>query len=757
MAYHVRTLINNELTQVRENSKIQKFVSDLNTLDLELDRPGVSIQDSFTEFYNKFKKSYDENFLSSTNRYSFDSRKHNLLRKEWITIGLAKSCRTRSYLYKLWKQDESENKDKTWITYKEYSRKLDVLLSKAAYQYYNKKFSDHQSDLKKTWQLINNLLGRKRHNRLTIFKDDQASHSFNKYFVSIAQDLIRKTYSDSTAHDMNDIDTSYNKYMKMRSEDDPKLDQFEVTKMDIDHFISKLNNGKSTYFAPRILKLASATLSPLLAKLYNRCLEVGYFPKELKIAKVIPLYKNKGSISEMKNYRPISMLSVFSKIFEKIIHREITKFFEDNKILNDCQYGFRKSHSTFHALINATENVYRSIDNKEHTLGIFVDFSRAFDTIDHRILLDKLLKYGISGNLHLLLTDYLTDRKQFVYYGGIESSLLTICCGVPQGSVLGPLLFILFVNDIVNISELAKFILFADDLNMFLSSTCRDTLYRYANDILKKLYEYCSANRLIINYEKCCFMEFKAKSNEIDLPLCIGNNAIKKATQCKFLGVILNSNLSWNDHISHVKTQVSKSCGSLFSIRHKVPYRILRTIYMAIVQPYLIYCISLWATEHQSKNIKQLFILQKKCLRIVCNKTDKIGYAFQHTKPMFAKTRIMTLFSLFYYITAIEGAKLVKSGRPRAIYYYFEISARTKRFILPKTRLTEIQSKSFIYNTKKILNYAMNHDMKYDELSVNTLKLRLKRHLLYIQNISVNGEATWLPCNHDIFSCITVG
>ena len=320
---------------------------------------------------------------------------------------------------------------------------------------------------------------------------------------------------------------------------------------DIEGIITKLNDNKSTYFSPKVLKLISSKLSPQLVKIFNVCMKDGYFPNELKIAKVIPLYKHKGSINDICNYRPISMLSVFSKIFEKLIHKEIMSFLDANSTLSDCQFGFRAKHSTAHALINAISHLQLAMDSGKSALGLFIDFSKAFDTINHRILLDKLEIYGIRGNLHKVLSSYLAERYQYVSYGQISSSLLKLTCGVPQGSVLGPLLFIIFINDIHNASTLAKCILFADDLNIFLENTDRDVLYEQANAVLSDIYEYCKANLLIVNFDKCCFVEF-SKNHVYNLPhpkIVVGVRFFKKVECCKFLGVHINKDLKWDDHI----------------------------------------------------------------------------------------------------------------------------------------------------------------------------------------------------------------
>ena len=417
-----------------------------------------------------------------------------------------------------------------------------------------------------------------------------------------------------------------------------------------------------------------------MIKLYNKCYSEGYFPRELKTAKVIPVLKNKGDIKDTSNYRPISLLSLFSKL----IHDCLYNYFNSNNIINMNQFGFRPSHSTLHALINATENLYKSLDNDLHSLGIFIDFSKAFDTVSHKILCTKLKHYGINGSMYNLLESYLSERDQFVQYGTKISSKLPLNLGVPQGSVLGPLLFIIFINDIINISTIPKCVLYADDSNIFISHIDRYTLYKLANQILNELYYYCSANQIVISYDKCCFIEFKKNSDHKELPLTIFNNPIEPVDKCKFLGIYINSNLDWTDQISNARKLASQSIGALNIIKSRVPQKVLRSVYFALVQPYLIYCMPLWASNHSTAEFDALFKLQKKAIRIITNCTTKIDGKFQHTKPLFQKAYVMTVHNLYYSLTANQAKMILCSKVPESIFNLFSISENTNRLILPK-------------------------------------------------------------------------
>ena len=246
------------------------------------------------------------------------------------------------------------------------------------------------------------------------------------------------------------------------------------------------------------------------------------------------------------NYRPISLLSIFNKILERLVYNRLIKYFDKSSTSFDQQFGSRSSHSTVHALTLMIDKIQRAIDSKNYSCGIFIDLCKAFDTVDHHILLDKLEYYGIRGIAHEWFSSYLPNRSQFVSLRHVESGTRQILCGVPQGSVLGPLLFLLYVNDLHKCSIELDFHLFADDTNIFLQDQNLQCLELKLNEELDKLNQWLQLNRLSLHIDKTNFVIFHLPERKIlSFNLKISAIPVEQSTYVKYLGLIVDCPLNW--------------------------------------------------------------------------------------------------------------------------------------------------------------------------------------------------------------------
>ena len=264
------------------------------------------------------------------------------------------------------------------------------------------------------------------------------------------------------------------------------------------------------------------------------------------------------------------------------------------------------------ALMLMMDEITKALNNNDCVIGVFLDFSKAFDTVNHDILLDKLCHFGIRGNALSWFKSYLTGRKQFVTYNGVASSTKVITCGVPQGSILGPLLFLLYINDLYNIWSTSIPILYADDTNLFYKGKDIDTLVSYINMELKNISTWLKVNRLSLNIKKTHFMFFRKQRNKkCDLKIQIDGSEIDQVERTKFLGVVIDQNLNWKEHVSLISRKVSRGIGMIVKAKHCLNRDALLTLYNSFIYPYITYCNQVWGCTYNS-TLKRLFILQKK-------------------------------------------------------------------------------------------------------------------------------------------------
>ena len=371
-------------------------------------------------------------------------------------------------LAKQWQMFKANLKgDVSTFNYRQYRNNLERIIRLSKRKYLHEKCSEYRRDSKKLWRLINDIIkktGNKKNmieslkiKNLMKYDPDSITTEFCEFFSTVGERFAKdiKPSQDSIDHYLDKM---------------PKSDVEEIHYL-IKSLPNKTSSGHDSISNNLLKKLSPSILEPL-AIIFNKSLETGIFPEEMKMADVVPLYKSKAEY-ECTNYRPISLLLTISKLLEKLMYKRIYYFLEQTDQLYQSQYGFRKSHSSETAIMELASNIIKGKDDGFYTLALFIDLSKAFDTVNHNILLDKLDKYGIRGVAKEWYRSYLTNRQMRVKCcvsstGKCEhSKYLPLTYGAPQGSCLGPLIFLIFTNDLHRQIENCNIILFADDTTLY--------------------------------------------------------------------------------------------------------------------------------------------------------------------------------------------------------------------------------------------------------------------------------------------------
>ena len=654
------------------------------------------IKDDFTLFKNVF---IDIINMHAPLREA-TKKQRNFHKKPWMTKAIFKSINTKNKLFK--RYITSSNKD-DHSKYKKYRNKLNHIICAAKSNYYNNAAIKYKSNSREMWNLINEIIQNRRlqirekirlkSNEKLIEDSHTIANKFNTFFSEIASKMAGQ--------------------VKVPIQPEPKrtkspMNSFQLTEItpdEIVRIITKLNEKKSTQvndIPTKFLKFANALIAPILSKMYNKCIREGIFPENLKTAQIIPVYK-KNSKYDCTNYRPISLLSQLSKIFEKLLAQRITNYLLKFNLLSQCQYGFREGYSTTSAIADIYDELLSNRDHKLHTCAIFLDLQKAFDSVDHKILIEKLERnFGIRGNPLKLLKSYLTDRKQYTTVNKVNSSHRTVKMGIPQGSTLGPLFFLLFINDLPLASSF-KTTLFADDAMLSISSTSMTNLELKTNLELSKVENWLRHNKLSLNLSKTNYLLIQNKSRleKGKIKLKVNDSPLKQSSVVKYLGVYIDDNLNWSAHIQHLQKQVSRSTALLSKLRHYVNIKVRCAVCYSLIHSHLNYGIAVYGSANKTV-LKKLQIIQNNIMRIITFSSFR-----QSAKPLFKQLKILNIESM----SKLELAKIMHGCNNG------QIPVRIEQIFTKSSKVHQ-------YNTRQTINDGFFIPRIYSQSGKKSLQYR---------------------------------
>lgn len=583
--------------------------------------------------------------------------------KPWITPGLIRCMVHRDRLHL--KSRKSPNNATDRLIYTRYRNFYKNVLRKVKAQYENNLLNDCKEHPKKLWNAIKTICEiTPKHNPATEIISTQDKHdSINKcndHFATIGSVLASKIVSLTGK-------TEIELAALVKSTSTPTSSFFfqPTDPQEISEYIKQLKNesapGLDGIKSPLIKIICKHIIEPF-THICNLSLSNGCFPEIWKTATVTPIYKA-GDKSCPSNYRPISLLSLLSKLLEKIANNRLTSYLEQNNLLSDIQFGFRRGRSTEHAVSQLLDIVTSHLDNGRCCLGAFLDLAKAFDTVSIPILTQKLENLGIRGQTLSWFKSYLTNRKQLTKITDTTSDPSAINYGVPQGSILGPTLFIIYMNDISNVltSNKAKIVCYADDTAMLFSGDDWDETYRQAEIGLTQTATWLSHNLLTLNISKTnyiCFHKTKASAPDPALKLKMhmcqhqlqpcSCETIQRLSSLKYLGVILDEKVNFNKHIEYISGRARKLIHIMRLLRNGAELDTLRNVYMALCQSVLGYCITCWGGASKTSMLI-LERAQRSILKVMLKKPKRYP-----TTQIYADCQVLTMRQLFIYRTCLQ-------------------------------------------------------------------------------------------------------
>jgi hypothetical protein len=647
---------------------------------------------------------------------------NSIIKKNWLTKGIKLSCKHKRLL----KIFISQNKNRTLKThYKQYEKILKRTVTASKRLQNVKKIKNADNIVKSMWQIVKretNKNNKNNRNNIVLNIENKETedpktiaNTFNKYFSTVGKPITPTSGHPAPPLIENSL------YLR------------PVSEVEVKNLIKHLKNKHSFGYdemPPHLIRQCADELASPLAYLINQSFSEGTFPDALKISVIKPIHK-KGNKNDCNNYRPIALLSTFSKLFETAMSKRLYSFCEKYNILSDYQYGFREKRSTTLAVYTFVREVLSIINDKKHAVGILLDMSKAYDRVPYNILLSKLKSIGVRGNAHAWFSSYLLNRLQCVeiecsnYTTGeihhVRSEILNIEQSIPQGSVLGCILFLIYINDLPKIIN-TPCTLFADDISFVISCQNEHNLNYQLNYILTAIVTWLKEHNLEVNFDKTKLIQFKPhQKRPININFTFQNTVLESVSSTKFLGVIIDSSLKWKDHISEISNKLNRFTYALYNLKKCTDLKSSLSAYYAYAHAWLQYGIVLWGN---STNIINLFRLQKRCIRILVNVNSMVS-----CKSYFVKLKILTLVSIYI----LEICIFVKNNLSLFPQYTRSQNLRPKtKLARPNSTLTMVHTSPYgmsikIYNKIPDTIKNINDQKKFK----NTIKSYLMRNAFY--------------------------
>ena len=589
--------------------------------------------------YDMIQQKYGFHYNETITTKTFKKGSNRHYREPWMNTEILADIRRRD---RLAKQKHRRN------DYKKLRNEIVSKIRKAEKQYLSQKISECFGNIKKHWNVIKKATNKMSNKEDTttdfyyngsMINDSQTNaNNINSYYASIGPET-----NESVGKPKHD---SHHYLQKHSVKNSNSLLLSDVTHEEVLEVCEKFTAKTSTDpngFQQNIVLSDIGIIAPVLAHLVNCSQKTGIFPENGKIARVIPVYKLKGDKHLYENYRPISLLPIFSKIIERLIYNKVFDFLVRYEILFESQYGFRSGHNTTHATLDFIKSIEETIEQGHYAIGVFCDLSKAFDTLNHNILLSKLEHYGIRGRALDWFKSYLSNRYQYVELHGCKSFVLPLKTGVPQGSILGPLLFLLYINDLPAAANL-KCVIFADDTNLLIKGNDLNKLEYELNQELEGINDYFKANQLKLNPKKTKTVIFRRKSlpsSQKQLEILLDGVKLSIDEAASFLGITIDSTLSWDHHCTNVANKISRSNSIINRVKKFLPPPTLKILYHSFIQPHLMYGLPAWG-GCTAQNKKRIINIQKRAIRTITK-----SYFSAHTEPRMKQLGLLKFEDLY--------------------------------------------------------------------------------------------------------------